>query len=128
MDDWKFGDDFPVDSMSFGDFTTYQQFTATTDKAGTNLNCVLGMMGECGEVAEKLKKLTRTEHLENIPFLDFPEDVRKDLAMEAADILWYASRFVARLGFRLGDVVKMNVDKLSSRKDRGVLHGKGDNR
>jgi NTP pyrophosphatase (non-canonical NTP hydrolase) len=136
MRDYKFQDEYPVEKMNFESFCQYQDFTATTDKAGTDLNCILGLMGECGEIAEKVKKITRKAHT-NYPYgtcainfncAPFTPESRKELAKEVGDVLWYASRLADKLGYRLGDIIRMNVEKLSSRKDRGILHGSGDNR
>lgn len=152
-----FGDNYPTEKMSYEAFTQYQQFTATTDKAGTNLNTVLGMAGEVGEIlgkaktltfrdqvpevdevlgdvlipalnCERLKKKTRVDHLEAISFDKLSQEDREALANEAADVVWYLARFCDRLGEDFGLVMQRNVEKLSSRKERGVLHGKGDNR
>lgn len=128
MTEYKFGDAFDVKGMKFNDFDDYQNFAATTDKAGTNLNCLLGLMGEIGEVAEKLKKHTRVHNMESFDLASLPLELREDLAKEVGDILWYLCSFSRRLGYRLGTIALMNVTKLDSRKQRGVLHGKGDNR
>lgn len=133
---YKFQDEYPVEKINYDGFNQYQDFTATTDKAGTDLNCMLGLMGELGEIAEKVKKLTRKSNPDypcgtdtlNFSGDDFTEDDRRELAKEVGDVLWYASRLSDRLGYRLGDILKLNVNKLASRKDRGLLHGKGDNR
>jgi NTP pyrophosphatase (non-canonical NTP hydrolase) len=157
MPNYKFQDDYPVDDIDYSGFSQYQDFTATTDKAGTNLNSALGMAGEVGEIfgkvlplvftdqvpdvkevigditvagllAEKLKKRTRVDHLEAISFDKLNSFERAALANEVADVIWYLARFSARLGEDLGEIMRRNVEKLSSRKTRGVLHGKGDER
>lgn len=43
-------------------------------------------------------------------------------------MLWYVAGLADTLGYKLSDVAGGNVDKLSSRKERGVLKGSGDNR
>jgi NTP pyrophosphatase (non-canonical NTP hydrolase) len=157
MGNYKFKDDYPVEGMTFSSFTDYQDFTATTDKAGTNLNTVLGMAGEVGEIlgkaksltftqqvpdvditignmvvaalnCEQMKKRTRVEKLEAISFDRLTKAEKEALANEAADVVWYLARFCDRLGQDFGQVMQRNVAKLSSRKTRGVLHGKGDTR
>ncbi len=157
MSSYKFQDDYPVEQMNFEGFSQYQDFTATTDKAETNLNAALGMAGEVGEIlgkvmplvftdqvpdvhevlgemtvsglrCEMLKKRTRVDHLEAISFDRLAPGEKIALANEVADVVWYLARFCGRLGEDFGAVMKRNVDKLSSRKTRGVLHGKGDAR
>lgn len=135
MSNYNFKDDYPVGQMQFEGFNQYQDFTATTDKTGSDLNTILGLGGELGEIMEKVKKVTRDVNgvwpfgVSEVNFdRDFIPDERAELAKEIGDVLWYASRLADRLGYRLGDIVRMNVEKLTSRKDRGVLHGSGDNR
>ncbi len=43
-------------------------------------------------------------------------------------MLWYLAVFAHELGFPLEKIAQQNLDKLSSRKARGVLGGAGDNR
>jgi len=135
MSNYSFQDDYPVGQMQFEGFNQYQDFTATTDKAGSDLNTILGLGGELGEIMEKVKKITRDVNdvwpfgVSEVNFdRDFSADERAELAKEIGDVLWYASRLSDRLGYRLGDIVRLNVEKLTSRKERGVLHGSGDNR
>jgi len=136
MGKYGFSDKYPVADIKYDGFNQYQDFTATTDKAGSCLNTVLGLMGECGEIAEKVKKITRdvsSDYPHGIDTVDFScypftDAERLELAKEVGDVLWYASRLAGRLGYRLGDIMRLNVEKLSSRKDRDVLHGSGDNR
>ena len=47
---------------------------------------------------------------------------------ELGDVLWYISVMSSYLGISLDDVANTNVEKLASRKARGVLKGSGDNR
>lgn len=78
----------------------------------------LGMQGEAGEVSEKVKKWLRGD-----------KDLDKaELIKEVGDVMWYISSLADDLGYTLQDVIDANVTKLTSRKERGVLHGNGDNR
>ena len=43
-------------------------------------------------------------------------------------IYCHCAEISTRLGFTLEEVMQGNLDKLASRKERGVLHGSGDDR
>lgn len=81
----------------------------------------LGMGGEAGEVMEKIKKHAR----DGVASL---KTHREEVGKELGDVLWYLSQLAADFGFSLQEVAQMNLDKLASRKARGVLSGSGDNR
>ena len=95
---------------------------STNDELKDTLHWVLGINGEAGEVAEKVKKIIRDQDG------NFTDADKKELAKEIGDVLWYLAVFAHQLGYSLDDVAKTNLDKLSSRKERGVLGGSGDNR
>lgn len=78
----------------------------------------LGMIGEAGEVSEKVKKWLRGDK----------ELDKADLAKEIGDVLWYCAALADDLGYTLQQVAFMNIEKLESRRDRGVVKGSGDNR
>ena len=82
----------------------------------------LGMCGEAGEVADKVKKVIR-DNAQN-----FTAEEKREIAKEIGDVLWYCAVLSHDLGFTLEDVTQMNIDKLQSRKERGMLSGSGDNR
>lgn len=86
------------------------------------LHWVLGINGEAGEIAEKMKKIIRDKNGE------LSEDDKKELAKEVGDVLWYLAVFAHNLGVPLEKIAQANLDKLQSRKARGVLQGSGDNR
>jgi len=44
------------------------------------------------------------------------------------DVLWYLSQICTELGVEFENVATANIEKLKSRKERGVVHGNGDNR
>ena len=83
---------------------------------------VLGLTGEAGEVAEKMKKILR----DNGGVMNDAD--KREIAKELGDILWYINSTARYLGFSLEEVAQMNLDKVLSRKARGVSHGSGDNR
>lgn len=82
----------------------------------------LGLIGEAGEVAEKVKKVIRDNNR------DFSAEKRLELAKELGDVLWYISALANDLGYTLEEIGELNNKKLSSRKERGVINGNGDNR
>jgi NTP pyrophosphatase (non-canonical NTP hydrolase) len=95
---------------------------ATEDKFKDLLHWVLGINGESGEIAEKVKKIIRDKNGQ------VSEADKQELAKEIGDVLWYLAVFADQLGFSFNDVAQQNLDKLQSRKKRGVLKGSGDNR
>lgn len=102
-------------------FDDYQDFTDTTaiyPEDGALEYLVLGLLSEAGEIAGKLKKSIRDGvELDNDAFM-----------AEVGDCLWYIARIAAEQDTFLSDVAKMNVEKLSSRLERNVLGGSGDER
>lgn len=81
----------------------------------------LGLVGEAGEVAEKLKKLMRLNQLPT-------EEQKTAIALEVGDVLWYASVLLGYLDMDLETCCNALIQKLQSRKERGVIKGEGDNR
>ena len=77
----------------------------------------LGLTSEAGEVAGKVKKLIR----------DGKGD-KKAIASEIGDVLWYCAMLARETEVPLNDIMKDNLKKLYSRKERGTLQGSGDNR
>ena len=52
----------------------------------------------------------------------------EDLKHELGDIMWFAAGIAEVMGWTLEEVAQENIDKLASRKERGVIDGNGDNR
>lgn len=118
-------------------FDEYQEKAGTTDLAQASrgvvmhkhnmmvagfLEKVLGLAGESGEVADKVKKILRDKGG------DFTDEDKGEIAKELGDVLWYIANVALYLDIPLSEVAKMNIDKLESRKKRGKLSGRGDNR
>lgn len=105
----------------------YQKQALTTvitseDEFKDLLHWVLGVNGEAGELAEKVKKIIRDKGGK------VSAEDKEALAKEIGDVLWYLAVFAHDLGFKFEDVAQANLDKLQSRKARGVLGGSGDHR
>jgi NTP pyrophosphatase (non-canonical NTP hydrolase) len=83
---------------------------------------VLGLVGEAGEVAEKFKKIYRDKN-----GAYSPSDVN-ELKKELGDVLWYTAVLAKFFDHSLQDIADTNIEKLSDRKTRNVITGKGDNR
>ena len=82
----------------------------------------MGISGEAGEVLEKWKKIVAYND-GKITETDIAE-IKKELG----DVVWYISMLAHSLGLSFNDVMELNVEKLASRKARGVQKGSGDNR
>ena len=109
--------------MNANEYQTAALQTAVYPDRGNNLIYpVLGICGEAGEVAEKVKKLIRDEG----GVLTDP--IREKIALELSDVAWYLAVTAFELDYTLEEIMAMNLAKLNSRKQRGVLTGSGDNR
>ena len=82
----------------------------------------LKLNGEAGEVAEKFAKIIRDKGGVGT------EEDRQELIKEVGDVLWYLAQISNELFVGLDEVARLNIEKLRSRKERGVLGGSGDNR
>lgn len=95
-----------------------------------------GLMSEVGEVADKVAKwrrkgIARIDHnylVFNTSEIAEVDERKKELMAELGDCLWMIAGLAEVLGFSLEEVAEMNLDKLASRQQRGVIDGSGDNR
>jgi NTP pyrophosphatase (non-canonical NTP hydrolase) len=109
-------------------FDEYQKQALTTAKDSYNdpilQNSIwaMGIAGEAGEVIEKWKKI--------VAYKDgkISKEDLQELAKELGDVVWYIAVLAHSLGISFDDIMQRNVDKLQSRKARGVITGEGDNR
>ncbi len=109
--------------MDFNEYQKFAESVAQYPNRGHNyIYAVLGLVGESGEVAEKFKKLIRDKD----PKLT--EEFKKEILKETGDVLWFISTLAYEMGSNIEEVAKLNVEKLQSRKERGVVYGDGDNR
>lgn len=98
----------------------------------------LNLVGEVGEFASKVAKHIRKGEAGISPWRendlgfferdDVADAHKTELRKEAGDILWQLSGLCSVMGWTLEEVAQENLEKLASRKDRGVIDGNGDNR
>ena len=82
----------------------------------------LSLAEEAGEVAGKFSKAIR-----DCDGYISPER-KLEIAKELGDVLWFVAELCTCLDMNLSDIAQKNLEKLASRKARGVIHGSGDNR
>lgn len=110
------------------DFDSYQRQAKTTAQYGGSgeylglAYTTMGLVGEAGEIANAVKKIHRDCNGE------ISEEHKKYLCKELGDVQWYAAMLADELGVNLSAIAQANLEKLSSRKARGVISGSGDNR
>ncbi|MCR4630832.1 MAG: nucleoside triphosphate pyrophosphohydrolase family protein [Treponema sp.] len=83
---------------------------------------VMGLSEEAGEVSGKFAKAVRDAN----GIID--GERREAIKKELGDVCWFVAEIATILNLKLEDVMQGNLDKLASRKARGVIHGSGDNR
>ncbi len=108
--------------MTLNEYQTHALETAIYPEDSRIIYPTLGLTGESGEVADKVKKVIRDANQE------FTPEKKREIMKEIGDVLWYCAALSHDLGYTLEEVAQTNVDKLSSRKERNLIHGNGDNR
>ena len=94
-----------------------------------------GLAEECGEVLGKRAKFIR-KHLGVTPDVaskweTMREDILKyhdDIKKELGDVLWMVAEIATTNDMSLEDIMQLNINKLTDRKERNVIIGEGDNR
>jgi NTP pyrophosphatase (non-canonical NTP hydrolase) len=110
--------------MNFNDYQKQSLTTAVfhSDEQMDKSIWAMGIAGEAGEVIEKWKKIVAYREGK------ITKEDLNEISKELGDVLWYISLFAHSLGLSLDDIAKQNLEKLQSRKLRGVTKGSGDNR
>jgi NTP pyrophosphatase (non-canonical NTP hydrolase) len=108
--------------MQLSDYQRLSRRTAAYPRDAWLAYPSLGLAGEAGEVAEHAKKAIRDDG-------GAVTDARRlAMARELGDVLWYVTQLASELGLELEDIARANLEKLSSRQQRGMLSGSGDDR
>ena len=109
--------------MTIEEYQQRSRRTALYPNRGNNfVYAALGLAGESGEVSDKIKKVIRDKG----GVMD--EVSRQEIAKELGDVLWYTATLADELNLSLEQIALQNLEKLSSRLERGVIKGSGDNR
>jgi NTP pyrophosphatase (non-canonical NTP hydrolase) len=108
-------------------FNEYQKQALTTaivhpDPLMDKTIYAMGIAGEAGEVLEKWKKIVA--YKEGV----ITDSDLAELKKELGDVVWYVAVMADSLGLSFEEVMQLNLEKLASRKARGVQRGSGDNR
>jgi NTP pyrophosphatase (non-canonical NTP hydrolase) len=105
---------------TMSDFDKYQTAVVDTADYDDPFYPIASLMVEAAELADLfVKPLLRGDEGE--------PDV-KEIVSEAGDVLWNLTAILSDYGISLHEVAAFNSEKLRSRKDRGVIRGKGGNR
>ena len=108
--------------MTFKTYTENTRLTAIYPKDKWLEYLALGISSETGEVAGKVKKAIRDS--DGI----LTDEKKEELKKELGDVFWYLARLCDELNFDGEEIMTENIEKLLSRKERGVIQGSGDNR
>lgn len=116
--------------MTLNDYQAEAEKTAIYPDMFRVIYPALGITGEAGECADKVKKLLRDTEIkcDDHGRMILTDEQRQAIALELGDVLWYVTIFARDLGLSLEEVATMNINKLRSRQERGMLGGSGDYR
>ena len=107
------------------DLDMYQKVALTTaiyPREQAIIYPTLGLTGEAGEVANKVKKIIRDGSDSK------DEKLVSEIKAEIGDCLWYIAVLANDFDIQLSDIASTNLEKLEKRKEKGTIHGSGDNR
>lgn len=108
--------------MTLNEYQEKALETANYGEGNKIIYPTLGLTGEAGELADKVKKVLRDNKGE------FTIERKAEIILELSDVLWYCAALATDLGYTLDDVAIINIGKLKSRQERGVIGGSGDYR
>ena len=109
--------------MEFNEYQEKAWGTAIYPDRGKNIIYpALWIGGESGEILNKIKKISRDE--KNI----LNSEKKAELIKELGDLLWYIAALATELKINMNDIAEKNIVNLGERKNKGTLHGSGDNR
>jgi NTP pyrophosphatase (non-canonical NTP hydrolase) len=108
--------------MQANDYQEKTMSTAIYPEAGTGHDMeiyylALGITSEAGEIAGKVKKYIRDGRLDP-----------GAIAYELGDVAWYLARLADAMGYTFEQILEINYNKLTKRKEENVLQGSGDYR
>ena len=107
------------------DLDMYQKVALTTaidPREQAIIYPTLGLTGEAGEVANKVKKIIRDGSDSK------DEKLVSEIKSEIGDCLWYIAVLASDFDIKLSDIASANLEKLEKRKEKGTIHGSGDDR
>ena len=107
------------------DLDMYQKVALTTaiyPREQAIIYPTLGLTGEAGEVANKVKKIIRDGSDSK------DERLVSEIKSEIGDCLWYIAVLASDFDIKLSDIASANLEKLEKRKEKGTIHGSGDDR
>ena len=107
------------------DLDMYQKVALTTaiyPREQAIIYPTLGLTGEAGEVANKVKKIIRDGSNKN------DDNLVSEIKSEIGDCLWYIAVLASDFNIKLSDIASSNLEKLEKRKQKGTIHGSGDDR
>jgi len=117
----------------------YDEFIGTTDLSNHDIQYYLdGMNEENGEISGIFKRVRRGDYgeeakrdieFENIKYVidNYPK-ISNDLVKEIGDRHWYTLRLLQKIGVTWEEVMAINQDKLTKRKEQSKIMGHGDRR
>lgn len=113
-----------------------QAMTTCTKTSENFAYMMLNLAGEVGELAGKVAKAIRKSEatfftggeLRQPSTRRICDELEGAMRKEAGDVLWQLSGLCSVMGWELDGIARENLEKLASRKERGVIVGDGDNR
>lgn len=114
--------DYQKKAHTFANYPSGRIGLTDTNHIVDYLYPALGLSEEAGEASGKFAKAIR----DNGGVID---ELRKiEIVKELGDVCWFVAELATILGVNLETVMEKNIEKLTSRKERGVIGGSGDNR
>jgi NTP pyrophosphatase (non-canonical NTP hydrolase) len=108
--------------MDLAEYQRLSRSTAHYPRTEALTYPALGLAGEAGEFADHAKKVIRDDGGA------VSDERRAAMSKELGDVLWYVAQLATELELDLDEIAQQNLEKLLSRKRRGVLAGSGDDR